>query len=340
MILPSIAVLVGLALLYFGAEWLVRGGVAVGVQLRIPVVIVGLTVVSIGTSAPELVVCVLAVLDGNSDLAVGNIMGSNLANIGLILGLTALVSPLGVARGVVRRDLPWMLAVTGVAFVLLLNEVIGRGEGLLLSALLLVYLGFLVRASRRGEALPVEGVPPVPNPTPAPKPGPERDLVRPGRGLLAGLGGRGVLLPVGLIVVGVLALAGGGRAVVMGATELALLFGVSQMVIGLSIVAIGTSLPELATTLVAAVRGQSDLAIGNIVGSNIFNLTFVLGGTALVHPITVHPGVTSAELPALLAMSLLLVPFIALGRNVTRWEGVLLLLAYLAAWGWMLPAVG
>jgi cation:H+ antiporter len=329
MTVPALLVGAGLVLLYFGAEWLVRGGAALGVRMRVPVIIVGLTVVSIGTSAPEFIVCVLAVLDGNPDLAVGNVMGSNLANIGLILGLAAIVRPLTVASGVVRRDIPWMLAITVIAMALLFNEQLGRIEGGVLAGALFVYLGFLVRASRRGEKIVIEGLP-----SGVAAVGEKAPITVREEGL------RDVFVSVGLVLVGSLTLAGGGRLVVEGATTLAEIFGISQMVIGLSIVAIGTSLPELATTMVAAVRGQADLAIGNIVGSNIFNLTFVLGGTALVRPVAVHPGVTTVEMPALIVLSFLLAPLAIYQRNVTRFEGVLLLFGYAAAWWWMLPAVG
>jgi cation:H+ antiporter len=273
-------------------------------------------VVSIGTSAPEFVVCVLAALRGSPDLVAGNVLGSNLANIGLILGLAALIRPLEVRNRVVRRDVPWMLGISLAAFPLLWNLQVGRLEGLIL-ALALVYLGFLVPTARiRGVEVLGEAGERLEKQVPS--------VRESGLAILA--------RPLGLVLGGSLALVVGGQGIVHGATVVAMELGVSELVVGLSILAVGTSLPELATTVVAAARKEADLAVGNIVGSNIFNLTFVLGGTALIRPLEIPARILSVEYPVTLAMSFLLLPLVITSRNVNRKEGALLLAAYGAAW--------
>lgn len=317
MLFPILALLGGVLALYFGAEFLVRGAVKLGQLLRVSPIVVGLTVVSIGTSAPEFVVCVLAVLRGSPDLVAGNVLGSNLANIGLILGLAALVRPLEVTNRVVRRDVPWMLGISLATFPLLWNLQVGRLEGTILALVLLVYLASLVPTAR------IEGVEALG------EVGERMDRQVPsireaGFALLA--------RPLGLVLGGSLALIAGGQGIVYGATVVATELGVSELVVGLSVLAVGTSLPELATTVVAAARKEADLAVGNIVGSNIFNLTFVLGGTALIRPLEIPARVLSVEYPVTLGMSFLLLPLIIISRNVNRREGALLLAAYGAAW--------
>lgn len=330
MILSGILLAAGVAVLSLGADWLIRGATRMGTHLGISPIILGLTVVSIGTSAPELVVSVLAALRGTPDLSLGNVLGSNLANMGLVLGLAAVIRPLKVAESVVRRDLPWMLAVTLITFLLILNLQVGRLEGTAFALVLLVYLTvlFLRWRSDGGEA--VAKLSAVDARAAASKAGEEpageaeAPAVRYRPWMEAG---RAVLGVVGLVV--------GGQLIVASATDIAVTLGISELVIGLSIVAVGTSLPELATTIVAAVRKETDLAVGNIVGSNIFNLTFVLGGTALVQPLTVAERILTVEYPAVLLMSLLLVPLAMHGREVGRAKGVILLLAYAGAWVWI-----
>ena len=330
MILSGVLLLAGVVILYLGAEWLIRGAARMGTHLGIAPIILGLTVISIGTSAPELVVSVLAALRGTPDLALGNVLGSNLANVGLILGLAALIRPLTVAESVVRRDLPWMVAVTLITFLLILNLQVGRLEGTVFALVLFVYLTvlFLRWKSEGGATLgvvsaldPLEGSPESGD-DPAGRSGLPAIRYRP-------------WIEAGRAVLGVLGLVAGGQLIVAGATDLAVTLGISELVIGLSIVAVGTSLPELATTVVAAVRGETDMAVGNIVGSNIFNLTFVLGGTALVHPLAVAERILTVEYPVVLLMSLLLVPLAMQGREVGRAKGAVLLVAYAGAWVWI-----
>jgi cation:H+ antiporter len=320
LILTTAALVGGMALLYWGAEFLVRGSVQIGRQLRISPIVIGLTVVSVGTSAPELVVSLLAALRGSPDIVAGNVLGSNLANVGLILGIAAIIRPMTVDRRVIRREIPWMLGITLVALPVLWNLQVGRVEGLILALLLVVYLGFLVPEAREEGAQLL---------------GEAGDKLKAQATPIRDAGLRAVARPLLLVLGGIVGLIAGGQGIVFGATALATAMGVSELLIGLSVVAVGTSLPELATTVVAAARNQADLAVGNVVGSNIFNLTFVLGGTGLLHPIPIQPRVLGVEYVATLAMSLLLIP-VALGRSIRRREGVLLLLAYLGAWAFIL----
>jgi cation:H+ antiporter len=320
MMLPALALAAGLVILYFGAEWLVKGAVELGRQFGVSAIIIGLTVVSIGTSAPEFVVSVLAALRGSPELAVGNVLGSNLANVGLILGAAALIRPLQVHTQVVRRDIPLMLVLTLVLIPLLWNLQVGRFEGAVLVGLLVLYLVLLIPAARKDSAVFA---------------GDEAERIK-GQVAPGAAGARALALPLGLVLGGCVGLVIGGQGIVFGATALAAALGVPEIIVGLSVVAVGTSLPELATTLVAAARNETDLAVGNIVGSNIFNVTFVLGGTALVRPFEIPERILSVELPATLLLSLLLVPVALRGRNIHRGEGVLLLLGYLGAWVWIL----
>lgn len=321
-LLPGLALMGGLVVLYFGAEWLVRGAVDLGRKLGISAIVIGLTVVSIGTSAPEFVVSVLAALRGSPELAVGNVLGSNLANVGLILGAAAVLRPLRVNTQVVRRDIPWMIGVTLLLIPLLWNQELGRLEGGILAGVLILYLVLLIPSARKEVAV-FEG-----------------DATEKIRGQIApgAAGLRPIAIPLGFVGAGCVGLVAGGQGIVFGATTLAAAFGVPELIVGLSIVAVGTSLPELATTLVAAARNEADLAVGNIVGSNIFNVTFVLGGTALIQPFSVPERVLAIEFPATLVLSLLLIPVALMARDINRREGILLLAGYAAAWVWILAA--
>ncbi len=329
MLTASLLVAGGALLLWVGAEALVRGAAALGARAGIPPVVIGLTVVSIGTSAPELVVCVLAAVRGSPDLAVGNVVGSNLANVGLILGLAAAVRPLAIAGQVVRREIPWMVALTVLLLPVLWNLQLGRVEGAVLGSFLFLYL-FLLMLAVRSEKAGRSGsdVAAVALET--------GERVRPGGSWGRPDGLRVYAIPAVLVLAGSVGLVLGGQGIVAGATTLAASLGVQEMVIGLSVVAVGTSLPELATTVVAAIRREADLAVGNIVGSNIFNLTFVLGGTALVQPLTISPSVLRVEYPALVVVSLALLPLAWTSRNLGRLEGLFLLSLYAGAWGWIL----
>jgi cation:H+ antiporter len=309
----DIALLVmGIGVLYFGAEWLVRGAAHLAGSLGVSPMVVGLTVVSFGTSAPELVVCIVAALGGNSDLAIGNVLGSNLANIGLILGLTALVRPLDVQSRVVWREMPVMLLVTLALFPLTWDGDLDLGDGVLLLMAMVAYLVFVFQ-SVGSEAPEIVGE--------------YEAFMKASTDQPSGLRGSDVALILG----GSGALVLGGYCIVEGAVHIASALGVPQMVIGLTVVAVGTSLPELATSLVAAARRESDIAVGNVIGSNIFNIAAILGTSSVLATIKTPATMLTRELPALVAMSLLLFPVLRSGWRIRRWEGAILVAAYVVS---------
>ena len=311
-LMPALAVLIsGIVVLYFGAEWLVRGASKLASALGVSPIVVGLTVVSLGTSAPELVVCVVAALQGNPGLAIGNVMGSNLANIGLILGLTSLVHPLGVNHRVVWREMPIMLLITFSIYPIAFDRVLSRMDGFILLVTLLAYLFWVFRSGHPEEIESSHG---------------PRDSTT---SVVS-------LKDIGQVALGSTFLVLGGYCIVTGAVEIASTLGVSEVIIGLTVVAIGTSLPELATSLVAAMRQEVDIAVGNIIGSNVFNLTAILGTTAVVRPIMIPETVLSRELAGVVFMSLLLLPILRSGWQIKRWEGALLLTAYIGMGWWLI----
>ncbi len=305
----------GVAVLFFGAEWLVRGAARLAASFGVSPIVVGLTVVSLGTAAPELVVSLTAALRGNGDLAMGNVMGSNLANIGLILGLTALVRPMEVSARVVTREVPIMLAITLLIYPLAMDLTLGQGDGLIFLTVLGIYILFVNRAA--GEEAPeILG---------------EYEAFARSETHLQRLSWG----DLGLVVGGSIGLVLGGRSIVNSAEFLGPALGVPDLLMGLSVVAIGTSLPELATSLVACVREEADIAVGNIIGSNIFNSAAILGTTAVVTPIQINPDVLREELPAVLILSFVVLPVTWNAFKVRRWEGAILLTSYVAIGIWL-----
>ena len=316
--MPDLAVLIsGIVVLYFGAEWLVRGASRLASSLGVSPIVVGLTVVSLGTSAPELVVCLVAALQGNPGLAIGNVMGSNLANIGLILGLTSLVHPLEVKHRVVWREMPVMLLITFAIYPIAFDRVLSRMDGFMLLLVLLAYLVWVFRSGHPDEIKSSHG---------------PRDSMATSEEAASLLN----LKDIGHVALGSAFLVLGGYCIVKGAVEVASALGISEVIIGLTVVAIGTSLPELATSLVAAMRQEVDIAVGNIIGSNIFNLTAIFGTTAIVRPIMIPETVLSRELAGVVVMSLLLLPILRNGWQIKRWEGALLLTAYIGMGWWLI----
>ena len=316
--MPDLAVLIsGLVVLYFGAEWLVRGASRLASSLGVSPIVIGLTVVSLGTSAPELVVCLVAALQGNPGLAIGNVMGSNLANIGLILGLTSLVHPLEVKHRVVWREMPVMLLITFAIYPFAFDRVLSRMDGFMLLLVLLAYLVWVFRSGHPDEIKSSHG---------------PRDSMATSEEAASLLN----LKDIGHVALGSAFLVLGGYCIVKGAVEVASALGISEVIIGLTVVAIGTSLPELATSLVAAMRQEVDIAVGNIIGSNIFNLTAIFGTTAIVRPIMIPETVLSRELAGVVFMSLLLLPILRNGWQIKRWEGALLLTAYIGMGWWLI----
>jgi len=302
--LDALFVMLGLAGLFVGGEFLVRGSVAVARSFGISPLLIGLTVVGFGTSMPELLVSVDAALRGLPDIALGNVVGSNIANILLIIGASALLWPITLAGSFPKRDLATMLMAALLLLPLFALGAVGRSAGMVLVGGLVVYL-VLAFQGARGEQ-EVE---------------PDATLAMP------------LWVAGGLVVVGLLALLVGARLLIDGAVAIARDFGLSEAFIGLTIVAVGTSLPELATSLVAALRRQSDIAIGNVVGSNIFNILGILGVTAIITPIPVAARFLAFDLPVMLVASLLLAGLLLFRWSLGRPVGLLMLVAY-AAYVW------
>lgn len=304
----------GLVALYFGGDWLISGGSRLSLRFGVSPLIIGLTVVALGTSSPELAVSLRAALAGTTEIAVGNVVGSNICNIALILGIAAIVRPIKTQGRLLRHDLPIMLLCSLAMFPLLLDGRIGRWEGVALVVALVAYIGFnLWDAKRESKAV--------------------RDEYYEAIGSRLPRVGLSVLLIAG----GLIALALGARWFVDGAVAGGQMLGLSPTFIALTIVAVGTSLPELAASAVASARGQGDIAVGNIVGSNIFNVLAVLGMTSLVAPLSAG-GVTWADLGVMITLSGVLLVLVITGMRLSRIEGWLLLAAYFGYIGWRATA--
>lgn len=311
MLIPLAMLGAGLALLYAGGSWLVTGASSVAIRAGMSPLIVGMTVVAFATSSPELVVSLDSAMRGVDDVAVGNVVGSNIANVGLVLGIAALVHPIRVQARMLRNDMPWLLLATVFVVWRLGDESVGRLDGLLLFAGLVLFLFYNARIVRR-----------------------ERQSVQEEFGKAVPAKAIGATQSWALTALGVAALAGGGAVCVAGATRLAEIAGVSTGLVGLTLVALGTSLPELATSIVASLRGKGDIATGNVVGSNFFNLLCVLGLTGLIHPLG-QGDIRPIDLYVMLGFTGLLLPIMHSGIRIGRREGVLLLLCY-AAYIWVL----
>jgi len=303
----------GGVLLIGGAELLVRGASRLAVSAGVSPLVVGLTVVAFGTSSPELAVTIGSAYAGQADVALGNVVGSNIFNVLFILGLSALIAPLVVAQQLVRLDVPLMIGASVLTLLLGLDGRIGQLDGLCLFAGIVAYTVFLIRQSRR-EAAPVQaeyeeafGSEPR-----------QQDPWFP---------------HAGLVVAGLVMIVFGAQWLVDAAGTTAAALGVSELVIGLTIVAAGTSLPEMATSVLAAVRGERDIAVGNVVGSNLFNLLAVLGLGSLVSPdgISVSPTALAFDIPVMIAVAVAALPILFTGHTISRWEGAVFL-AYYAAY--------
>ena len=306
LLMIAIYIIGGLILLYFGANWLVQGAITLALHLGLSPLIVGLTVVALGTSVPEALVSVRAAIGHQGGIALGNVIGSNILNIALILGLSSLILPLKVDSHIVKADVPLLTGATFMLVVLLEDFHISRMEG---GFLMLCIVGYVV-----GNIMTVK------------RSSPEENKIE------------GVELPVGhsnnlwrdisFLFIGLIALAFGSNFLVTGAVDLARIFGLSEALIGLTIVSIGTGTPEMATALMAAYRKRADLAIGNAVGSNLFNIMFVLGIAALVAPLD-GKGISSIDLYVMLGVTILLLPTVWTGRILDRKEGFLFLAIYI-----------
>lgn len=296
---------VGLVLLTLGAEGLVRGSASLALRAGVTPLVVGLTVVAFGTSSPEMVVSTKAAYLGQGSIALGNVVGSNIFNIAVILGLSAIVRPLKVNTQLIRFDMPVMIGVSLLAFLMFRDGTLGRLEAALLFVGVVVYTVVVIRMARRERSVEV---------------GKEFEEGTPHTSKSVWLDLAFVLGGLGLLVVG-------ARLFVQGAVDLARVWGVSEAVIGLTIVAAGTSMPELATSMVAAFRKQEDIAIGNIVGSNIFNILAILGVSGLINPFDAG-GVKPMDFYFMLGTSILLLPLMRWGMKLNRYEGLLFLALY------------
>lgn len=298
----------GLVALVAGAEILVRGSGSLARRMGISPLVIGLTIVAMGTSAPEVAVSVHSSLSGEAGIALGNVVGSNICNVLLILGISGIAAPLVVSRQLVRQDVPVMIGVSVVVLALAADRAISRAEGVLLLGGLAAYLLFLYFGARRPEP-EIEGSTAEPAPPSAPV---WLDLVR--------------------ITGGLVILVLGARWLVGAAVDMAEAWGVSKLIIGLTVVAVGTSLPELATSVIATVRGERDIAVGNVVGSNIFNLLGVLGLSGVVSDagIDVAVSVLRFDLPVMTVVAVACLPIFFTGHRIDRWEGALFLFYFVA----------
>ena len=299
----------GTAFLYYGADFLVKGGVSIATRFGVSALVIGLTLVAFATSAPELVVSVQAALAGSSDISIGNVIGSNICNIALILGLSAVIAPLSVHSKVLRFDLPVMTAVTlAMAAIGLLLGGFNRLTGAVFFAGLLAYIAWNIRLEKRDGRGDTETE--------------IREEVENSRKYP-------LWLAAAFVIGGAAALVLGGKIIVGGGDGPGRMAHLSEAVVGLTIVAVGTSLPELATSLVAAARGEQDIAVGNVVGSNLFNMLGIMGIAPMIRPVSAA-GITPVDWGMLLVSTLLLVPFMHTGRKVVRREGAVLLALYCA----------
>jgi cation:H+ antiporter len=321
-VLQAGAFVAGIILLYFGAEWLVRGASRLARSYGMSALVVGLTVVAVGTSAPELVVSVLAVLRGQTELTVGNVVGSNISNIALILGASALIYPIAVRARLLSRGIPIMIGVSILFALLVLDGHLGRMGGALLVAALVGYFAYLLRSTD-------DELPEVQD---------EFERNQAARELRPRQESR--LWNTGLAMVGLVLLAGGAQLLVGAATTFARSMGMSDLLVGLTIVAVGTSLPELATSVLAAFRKEADIAVGNAVGSNVLNLLGVLGPSAMLQPMAIQGSLLRFELPIMIGVSLLLLPLAWTRLRIERWEGALLVLGYAGFIGLLLVRSG
>jgi len=308
----------GLALLAAGAEGLVRGSTALAARLGVTPLVIGLTVVAFGTGSPELVVSLQAAADGRGGIAVGNVIGSNIMNIALVLGIAALVRPLEVRALVTRLEIPVLILASLLGWAFLAGGTLARWQGFVLLAVLALYGGARMFVARRTPSMQILD------------------------GFVADVPRRkgGLFRAVAMVASGLLMLVLGARLLVGGAASVAHALGVSEALIGLTVVALGTSLPELATSLVAAVRNQPDIAVGNVVGSCIFNILGILGLTAAVSPVRAA-GITPVDLAVMASLAMVTLPIMRSGLRVTRLEGALLVTGFAAYLAWLIHgAVG
>jgi cation:H+ antiporter len=314
---------IGLGLLIAGAEVLVRGASRLAAGVGISPLVIGLTVVAFGTSSPEMAVSVSSAFAGQADIAFGNVVGSNIFNVLFILGISALIAPLIVSQQLVRLDVPIMIGVSVLLLIFASDLQISRLEGVILFAGIITYTVFLIVQSRKEKSAAVKD-----------------EYAQEFAEKPQGAGG--VLKNIVFIVVGLVMLVIGSRWLVDGAVQFARLLGVDELVIGLTIIAAGTSLPEVAASIIASVKGERDIAVGNVVGSNIFNILSVLGLSSIVSPngIPVAPAALNFDLWVMLAVAVACLPIFFTGLQIKRWEGAIFLLFYVAYTAYLILDAG
>ncbi len=300
MLLHILLLFLGMFFLYYGSEWLVKGAASLALGFSVRPVIIGLTVVAFATSAPELLVSLIAAVEGSSGVSLGNILGSNVANIGLVVGISALIRPLAIDHRIIYSEIPLMIGFSGVFWILCLDSYLGRLDGVFLLLGLVIFLIYGILNSRKKD---IHG---------------DKSL----------LNKKSLLKNSLLIIIGMASLLGGADILVKSSIFIARFLGFSDIFIGLSIVALGTSLPELSTSVVAGIRGEHEISIGNVVGSNIFNIGLVIGTVALINPMSLDSRLLFFEFPAMFIVSLLLFVFCRTGYIINRIEGLAFVTSY------------
>ena len=298
--------LAGLLILYFGADWLVKGASRLAITLNVQPVIVGLTVVAFGTSLPEFVVSFIGAMRELPDIALGNIVGSNIVNIGFIIGLSAIIFPLSVYMKLLKFEVPFMIFAAFLLFIFSINGTVSRMDSILFAVIFSGYIAYTIRAAKK-ETPDVAGE--------------YREFLRVRDSIKK---------DIVLIIAGLAVLIAGAEILLISAVSIARAMGISELIIGMTIVAVGTSLPELATSAVAAFKREADISIGNIVGSNIFNILFILGVTGIIRPVSVHPEAWRLHMPVMIFFSLLLFIFMKTGNVISRAEGAVMVLLYIS----------
>lgn len=311
MIIATIWVLIGLILLYFGAEILIKGSVAIALASGLSHLVIGLTVVAFGTSAPELAVCLKAAWNGADGIALGNVIGSNIANIALILGISAIVRPISIHGDILRTDSPLLILSSSALIFMVMDGVLSQWEGGTLFMAVIAYTVFKIRNSPAQDSLSKE----LPEP-------PIKDTDQQNSNKEAS-----IAFNIALIAGGITLLITGGNLLVSGASTLASLIGVSETVIGLTVVAVGTSVPELATSIVATMKNHADIALGNAIGSSLFNILAILGVTASFFPLNTT-SVSGVDLGVFLGMAMVILPAMRTGLTLGRLEGFFLTISY------------
>ncbi len=311
-VIQMVLLVIGFVLLMKGADWFVEGASKIADRFGIPQLVIGLTIVAMGTSLPEAAVSISAAMKGSAEITIGNVLGSNILNVLLILGITGVICAIPVQKSTVKYEIPFVILVTVILAGLgLADNRVGRLDGVILWGLMILYLLYLLRMAKKGNVA--------------------EDM--PGDGKAAPLWKMILMVIVGAVMIIV-----GSDVTVDAATELATIFGMSERLIGLTIVAFGTSLPELVTSVIAAIKGKPDIAVGNIVGSNIFNILFVVGTTALITPVAYSTGFMVDSVAAI-ATAVLLLLCVVWKQKLTRWGGGALLLGYAAYFGYLITTV-